>query len=141
MIATGATEVRKNWSSICDKVSRVCPEIIKRTHDLMFLISQNDMLAILVHVKYGVASYLEENGSVTVVSDEMDLAENAETEEAALDALAGSILEYAHEYYSNYRLYSNAPNRKSHLPYITKAILLDNAKSIREEFICRSGRM
>lgn len=140
MFATGATEVRKNWSSVCDKVSRVRPEAIKRTHDLMFLVSQSDMLSILSFVKYDISVFTEENGSITAVSDAMDLAENADSEEAALLALASSILDYAQDYYADFKLYSNAPNRKAHLPYVMKALLLDDEKKIREEFICRDGR-
>ena len=140
MQATGATEVRKNWSSVCDKVSRVSPEIIKRTHDLMFLISQSDMLSVLEHVKYDVSVFIEDDGSFTVISDTMDIAENAASKDKALDLLAASILEYAHEYYSDYQLYSKSPNRKAHLPYITKAILLASPSKIREEFVCRNGK-
>lgn len=140
MHTTGATEVRKNWSSICDSVARVRPSVIKRTHDYLYLASKDSMISLLADVKYRVSIYKEEDRSYTVVSDNMDLAENAGSKEEALMQLAAAILDYAEEYFENYPQYSISPNRRPHLPYITKAFLLDDANKIREEMLCQNGR-
>lgn len=140
MQTIGATEVRKNWSSICDNVVRVRPNVIKRTRDYLFLSTREDILAMLSGVKCTVSTIHENDGSYTLATDEMYLAENADTENQALMNLAASILEYAIEYYDNYQLYSRSPNRSGHLPYVTKAFLLDDAERIKEEMLCHDGK-
>lgn len=140
MQTIGATEVRKNWSSICDNVVRVRPNVIKRTRDYLFLSTREDILAMLSGVKCSVSIINESDGSFTAATDEIDLAENDTTEELALSALASSLLDYALEYYDNYQLYSRSPNRSGHLPYVTKAFLLDDVNKIKEEMLCQDGK-
>ena len=70
---------------------------------------------------------------------EIDLIENGETEDAARVAMGNAILEYSAEYYMNYDLYSHAPNRKGHVPYIFKALIMDDPKEIGESIQCRNG--
>ena len=140
MIYTGATEARKNWSTVCDNAARIRPGVIRRTHDYLFLSSRENMLLILSEVRCAVKVIKEDDGSYTAETDVMDLAENAESKEAVLTKLAQAVLDYAEEFYENYLLYSNSPNRKSHLPYITKAFLLDDAESIRKELLCPDGK-
>lgn len=140
MNAIGATEVRKNWSRICDDVVRVRPNVIKRTRDYLFLATMDDVLAMLSGYKYDITLIHESDGSYTAASDNMDLAVNSSDENEALLELADSILEYALEYFDNYQLYSRSPNRKAHLPYVTKAFLLDDALKIKEEMVCHAGK-
>ena len=55
------------------------------------------------------------------------------TRDEALDALCLDLIEYAKEYRDNYDLYSKAPNRKAHLPYVLKilsATLSGDARSM-----------
>ena len=141
MQSINATEVRKNWSSTCDSVARFRPSLIKRTHDSLYLSSRENMLNLLSSAKFECVVYKEDDGSYTISSVPMDLVENAVSKEAACAAMAESILDYAEEYYENYTLYSNAPNRASHLPYITKALLLGDANHIKGELICRNGKI
>lgn len=73
---------------------------------------------------------IEEDGSVTLSLSEIDLIENAPTEEEAMLALAQSILDYAKEFHREFNLWSNAPNRKTHLPYVVKALILGDTRKI-----------
>ena len=52
---------------------------------------------------------LEDDVSVTLLLDELDLVENGSNEFDAKYALAKSILEYAEDFYDNFYLYSLAP--------------------------------
>ena len=97
------------------------------------------MLALLQDCVYTATVYKEADGTFTVFSNEMDLAENAATEEEATARLCASILEYAEEYYENYEMYSRAPNRRPHIPYILKALLLADPKKIEGELQCQAG--
>lgn len=38
--------------------------------------------------------------------------------------LGNAILEYSMDYYSEYELYSHAPNRRQHIPCIFKALIM-----------------
>ena len=49
------------------------------------------------------------------------------------------IKEYAEDYYDNFAVWSVAPNRKNHIPYVMKALTLDESE-IEEVLICRAGR-
>ena len=138
MQTVNATDIRKNWSLACDQ-ARVRPSFIKRTHDRMFLSSVDNMIKLLAGVFYECVLYKEDDGSYTASLKHMDLAENAGTREETLTAMSRAILDYSEEYYDNYELYSRSPNRSSHLPYVTKALLLGSAEKIREEIVWQSG--
>ncbi len=66
--------------------------------------------------------------------------ENAPTLNAAKDALASAIMEYANDFYNDYQVWSNAPNRKGHIPYIYKALLTVDVKTLGEEIECHAGK-
>ena len=65
----------------------------------------------------------------------MDLVVNGETIELAKREMGSAILEYAEEYYENFAMYSQAPNRKDHVPYVMKALLLNAADTIGEDVV------
>ena len=140
MLATSATEVRKEWSSVLDSVVRDKPQFIKRTRDKMWLSNLDIMNDILEAYKFTADKYIEDDGTVTLSLNEIDLIENADTEANARMALANAIMEYAEEYYNNFSYYNTAPNRKKHIPYIFKALIMDDIAKIGESIECRDGK-
>lgn len=139
-MATSATEVRKEWSSVLDSVVRDKPQFIKRTRDKMWLSNLDIMGEILDAYKFTAEKYIEDDGSVTLSLNEIDLVENASTEAEAKNLLAQSIMEYAEEYYNNFSYYNAAPNRKKHVPYIFKALIMDDIMKIGECIECHDGK-
>lgn len=139
MLAMNSTDVRKDWSRVVDSVVRDKPTIIKRTRDRMWLSNLDTMSDILEAYQFTAARYTEDDGSVTLSLDAIDLVENAPTEKEARFLLAQSIMEYATEYYENYAFYSKAPNRKKYVPYVFKALIMDNINKIGEGIICHDG--
>lgn len=139
-MATSATEVRKEWSSVLDSVVRDKPQFIKRTRDKMWLSNLDIMGEILDAYKFTAEKYIEDDGSVTLSLNEIDLVENASTEAEAKNLLAQSIMEYAEEYYNNFSYYNAAPNRKKHVPYIFKALIMDDTMKIGECIECHDGK-
>lgn len=135
MHMNGAAEAQKNWSNICESVARIRPCVIKCTYDHLYLASRDSMISLLADIKYRVSILLEDDHTFTAYTEGMDLAVNAATKEEALLRLAAAILDYAAEYFDDYPQYSIAPNRRSHLPFITKAFLLDDADEIREKML------
>lgn len=140
MLMEQATNVRKEWSAVCDSVIHEKPKFIKRTRDKMWFSSLETMKNILDIYQFTAQKWIEEDGTVTLSLNEIDLVENGEDEDAARFKLAQSILEYSVDYYNNYALYSQSANRKSHIPYIFKALIIDDAKQIGEILQCQDGK-
>lgn len=140
MLMEKATDVRKEWSSICDSVIHDKPKFIKRTRDKMWFSSLDTMAEILEAYLFTAKRFVEEDGSVTLSLNEIDLIENASNESSARHALGSSILEYAMEYYNDYAFYSRSPNRKGHVPYIFKALIMDDPQKIGESILCQDGK-
>ena len=106
----------------------------------MWFSNLETMSEILSAYHFTAEIYIEEDGSVTLSLNEIDLVENADSEQAARLALGKSILEYSADYYNEYALYSNSPNRKAHIPYIFKALIMDDAEKIGESIECHAGK-
>lgn len=140
MLMEQATKVRKEWSSVCDSVIHEKPKFIKRTRDKMWFSNLETMSEILSAYKFTADKYVEDDGSITLSLNEIDLVENSENEQMARVALGEAILEYSADYYKDYELYSHSPNRKGHIPYIFKALIIDDAKTIGESIQCQDGK-
>lgn len=135
-----ATAVRKEWSAVCDSVIHNKPKFIKRTRDKMWLSNLETVSEILEVYYFTAKKIVEDDGTVTLSLNEIDLIENGKNEQEARLNLAKSILEYSIEYYNNYELYSHSPNRKKHIPYIFKALIVDNPEKIGEIIQCQDGK-
>ena len=135
-----ATAVRKEWSAVCDSVIHEKPKFIKRTRDKMWFSNLETMAEILQAYHFTAERYLEEDGSVTLSLNEIDLVENAATEADARLKLGESILEYSLDYYNEYETYSHSPNRRKHIPYIFKALIIDDSRKIGDMLQCRGGK-
>ena len=140
MLMENATNVRKEWSSVVDSVMHDKPKLIKRTRDRMWLSNLETMKEILDIYIFTAEKYTEPDGSVTLSLTEIDLVENAPSEAEARLCMGQAIMEYAMEYYDEYQLYSKAPNRKGHVPYVFKALITDDPKKLGEDIVCQDGK-
>ena len=140
MLMEKATTVRKEWSAVCDSVIHNKPKFIKRTRDKMWFSNLETMSEILEAYQFTAKKFIEEDGSVTLSLNEIDLVENGKDEHEARLNLANAILEYSMEYYNEYEMYSHSPNRKKHIPYIFKALIIDNSEKIGEIIQCQDGK-
>ena len=139
MDVMSATDVRKNWSVTLDTVIHEKPVYVKRTRDNLAILNLETLSEILSGYKFKYRKYVEDDNSVTLSSDDFDLVINAKDEQEAEQAFVVEIKEYAEDYYAHYATWSIAPNRKAHIPYVLKALLLDES-TIREELICQDGK-
>lgn len=140
MFTINATDARKNWSQIIDNAVREKPQFIKRTRDCMVLANETMFADMLSVYGFSATEFVETDGSVTLSCNELDLAENAATQEEAKLKLAQSILDYATDFYDDFPLWSSAPNRKTHIPYILRALLLDDIHKIGACISCQAGK-
>ena len=85
---------------------------------------------------FQVTVYTEDDGSITLSMDDMDLAVNAPSKEAAIKALCRDMVEYAEEYRKEFAVYSAAPNRAAHAPLV-KEILSVTPQKLRDALVFR----
>lgn len=140
MIMEQATTVRKEWSTVCDSVIHDKPKFIKRTRDKMWFSNLETMSEILEAYQFTAIKYVEEDGTITLSLNEIDLAENGTSEQEVRLNLGKSILEYSLDYYNEYETYSHSPNRKKHIPYIFKALIIDDPQKIGDMLQCQDGK-
>ena len=139
ILTAKATDVRKDWSTICDSVIHDKPRFIKRTRDRMWFSNLDTLAEILTAYSFTAKKFIESDGSITLSLNEIDLIENGIDEVTARLALGNAILNYSFDYYKEYSFYSHSPNRKAHVPYIFKALIMDNPEQIGEIIICQDG--
>ena len=83
--------------------------------------------------------YIEDNGSVTLSLDQIDLAEYGENEDDALTKMAKGIIEYAEHYCQ--QSWWLAINRKAHAPYVARTLFINDVEKIKELIVCRLGEI
>lgn len=140
MLMEQATTVRKEWSAVCDSVIHEKPKFIKRTRDRMWFSNLETISDILQIYQFTVLRYIEDDGSITLSLNEIDLVENGKNEQEVRLNMGKAILEYALDYYNEYEMYSHSPNRKKHIPYIFKALIIDNPEKIGDILQCQDGK-
>ena len=140
MFIINATNARNEWSSIVDSVIREKPKFIKRTRDYMFLAEISLIENLLSAYHFSADEFIEEDGSVTLSLNEIDLVENGKNKNEALFNMAKSILDYSEDYYNEFSYWA-AGNRKGHIPYVFKALIINNVEKIGELITCRPGKI
>lgn len=136
-----ATSVRNDFSTVMDKAIYEKPQLISRTKDRLVLVGAdmlNTMLqSAIVHVTVEPGDNAK---SIYQLEEIPDIFVEVETDAEAIDALAYDLLDYAQTFYNDFALYSHAPNRIKHIPYVMRAIALGKTKKVREMLVCQVGR-
>ena len=101
MLMEQATAVRKKWSAVCDSVIHEKPKFIKRTRDKMWFSNLETMSDILQIYQFTALKYIEDDGSVTLSLNEIDLIENGKDEQEVRLNMGKAIFEYALDYYKD----------------------------------------
>jgi len=140
MQAIKATTARNEWSSVVESVIREKPAFIKRTRDYLFLSDIAVMENILSAYSFHAESFIEDDGSITLSLDEIDLSENGSDMPDAISKLAGSVLEYSKDYYEDFSYWSKG-SRKLHVPYVFKALILNDVDKIGNTIKCHRGKI
>lgn len=122
-----------------DSVVHSRPAFVKRTHDSITMMDSRLLKYLLINLVFHVDMDTEEDGSVTGLISELDLVENAPTKDACLEKLLAGMKDYAQDFYNDFNLWSNAPNRQTHIPYVLK-ILSSEDDDLRRCMICQDGR-
>ena len=134
-----ASEVRKEWSSTIDTAVRERPVFFRRTRDNLALLDIATLQLAFRNLHFDLTFFSEEDGSVTCTEEHLDLVENAPTREECIRQMIRAIRDYANDYYDEFTLWSKAPNRQGHIPYVLK-VLVSTDEEIREGVVCHAGK-
>lgn len=134
-----ASDVRKEWSSTIDTVMRERPAFIQRTRDHLILLDVATLRLAFKNLTFDLLVYEEKDGSVTCTEDHLDLVENAASVDECIQQMIAALRDYANDFYREFALWSKAPNRTSHIPYVLK-VLASTDEEIREDIRCHAGK-
>ena len=140
-IYQSSTEIRNNFSLTIDKAVHERPQFIRRTHDQVVLLSDEYLYAILEDYKIVCSVQKEKDGTIILTNEVVeDIIASGLTLDEAKSDFATQLLDYAHEYYESFDLYSRAPNRKSHIAYVMKILMLGDPALVEEILVCQDGK-
>ncbi|NLB88279.1 MAG: hypothetical protein GX790_03505 [Syntrophomonadaceae bacterium] len=125
-----ATDVRKDFSQFIDTVVREKPLVIKRNRDYILSISLEQSINLLSDFRFHMNIFNEDDGSITATLEELDLIINTKDGSNLKRLMAEEILDYAEDYFEQFKLYYNSPNRQKHFPYVLKVILANNIEEV-----------
>jgi hypothetical protein len=127
------TKARQNLSSLYDQVYNTYePKIIKRKQTEEILLLRVDLQKMLLsNFKLKPEVINEDDGSVTLALDQLDIYVNSISLEDAISELIDDLKHYAQDFMKRSQLFLNAPNRKSHFPYILRILLCDSDEELR----------
>ena len=136
----GFTEARANLSALFDNViNREQPLVINRKRDKAVLIEGGMMEYLLSSYHVEGEVYRDEDGSYTVSLDSIDIVENAQTKDQAIEAVIQELKVYAQEYFTRLSVFLHAPNRKIHLPYVLRVLLSKEDSEIKDMLVLRDA--
>lgn len=105
---------------------------VRRKQKEQVLLVRTDLQKVLLEeYKLKPKKIAEDDGSIILALDEIELYVNADTTEKAIEELIQDIKNYAQDYIQRPQLFLNAPNRRSHFPYILRVLLCDNDDEIK----------
>lgn len=127
------TDARNNLTSLYNKVyNDGQPVIVKRRQTEEVLLLRTDLQKLLLDKYVFKPEVLhEDDGSVTLALDNLELYANGKTIEEAAQALVQDLKLYACDYIQRSQLFLNAPNRRSHFPYVLRVLLCNSDEEIR----------
>lgn len=74
----------------------------------------------------------EDDGSVTLSLDTLEIYVNAEDKQKAEEELIKELKIYAQDYIQRSQLFLNAPNRRAHFPYVMRILLCEDDKELHQ---------
>lgn len=125
-----ATDVRKDWGLFIDQVVHGKPGVVKRNRDYFLSISLEQVLRLLEGYRFKAEILPEDDGSITLSLEEIDLVVNGPDLDTAKNEMLAELISYSQDYFNDFQLYYNAPNRKGHFPYVLKVLLLEDRTAV-----------
>ncbi len=140
MLSTlNATELRNNFSENLDIIARKNkPIIATRLRDNIVLLKYELLNEILSAYQLNASEFIEDDGSITLSLNELDLVSNGKDKSESISNLINDMREYAQEYYEDIENWY-VGSRKQHYPYVLE-ILTATDDELRGRIICQAGK-
>lgn len=128
------TDARKQLSNLFDSAyNEYKPVMVKRKQTEEVLILRKDLQQmILSDFTLKPEVLREEDGSVTLSLDTLEIYVNAEDKQKAEEELIKELKIYAQDYIQRSQLFLNAPNRRAHFPYVMRILLCEDDKELHQ---------
>jgi antitoxin YefM len=127
------TDARKELTDLYNEVfNNYRPVIIRRRQAEEVLVLRLDLQKALLS-SYALKPEVirEEDGSVTLALDQLELYVNGDSTDQAAQDLVNDLKFYAQDYMERSQLFLNAPNRRPHFPYILRVLMCESDEEIR----------
>lgn len=134
LLAEKSSTVRSNWSEFVDTVLHKVPKFVQRNErDVFMSLNMDIMLSVLEGVRYSIeVEYDDEADEYVAGFDDTWVLAAKPTPEETIDELLKQYVEYSFDYFSDFGKYYNAPNLKSQVPYVLKALILNDVEKIKK---------
>lgn len=127
------TEARANLSYLFDKViNEQQPVMVCRKREEALVIKRELLQQLLNGYRLSIEELAEDDGSITLGNDLLEIYVNADTKEKALHELIQELNQYTEDYMLRLSLFLHAPNRKDHLPYVMRILLSESDNEIQD---------
>lgn len=128
------TDARKSFSTLYDEVFNTFkPTIVTRKKTEEVLLLRVDLQKMLLsHFSLKPEVIAEDDKSITLTVNELEIYANANTMEEAVQELISDLKQYAQDYIQRSQLFLHSPNRRAHFPYVLRIMLCDNDDEIRD---------
>lgn len=110
----------------------------QETNDNIITLSTSMLKIFFDSLNFSVSFMTENDDSITGIIEELDLIENAPSKDECLMLLILAMKNYAQDFYNEFNLWSSAPNRKKHIPYVLK-ILSSSDEELKESIQCQNS--
>ncbi|MGD0622149.1 MAG: exoribonuclease R [Thermacetogeniaceae bacterium] len=127
------TDARKELTDLYNEVfNNYRPVIIRRRQAEEVLVLRLDLQKALLS-SYALKPEVirEEDGSVTLALDQLELYVNGDSTDQAVQDMVNDLKFYAQDYMERSQLFLNAPNRRPHFPYILRVLMCESDEEIR----------
>ena len=128
------TEARNSFSALYDQVFNTFkPTIIKRKKTEEVLLLRVDLQKMLLsHFSLRPEVIFEDDGSITLALDQLEIYINSQSKEEAIIQLIEEIKLYSQDYIQRSQMFFHAPNRRPHFPYVLRVLLCNTDEEIRD---------
>lgn len=126
-----ADEIKNEFGNFIHTVLNKKPVLFKADNDHIIAMSKSLIMSVFQANTF-ISQFVEENGIITATLQGFDLVVEAKSREEAITKLTVGLIDYAQDYFNDFQLYFDSPNRKEHFPYIIKVLLADSFKQVEE---------
>ncbi|KLU61788.1 hypothetical protein CEB3_c19670 [Peptococcaceae bacterium CEB3] len=128
-----SSKVRAEFGRFIDSIVRDKPRAFQRNRDTIFSFSKEQILDLLSTFRLTMEYEQGEDGMFYGSLQQIDdIVGSGASINDLRHNLAVQLIEYAEDYYRDFRRYSNAPNRRSHAPFVWLTLLQNNTENVTE---------